>query len=373
MIDQSSVQQILNWGKSSSSKIPVCIGCDIGGSGIRVRISSLIDGKKSLDLPHAKAKSTADLLSILNRVKKATAGTAIEFKGASMAIAGPIQKDRVILTNWPGPIAERTLRISDLPKEVFPVGRTAMLNDLEAGAYGIVAAKEMKILDDHFEQMWVHRAPKGPIVSDTRTAVLALGSGLGVGLIVNSPMLSRPLVLPTELGHLQIPIVGRNHHNYKYEKGVFNFISDHYYKGMDTIEFEDIASGRGLALSYQYICKKNTGKLLPLESLEGGAIAAAAKNGEKNAKEAMLLNHKILLRASKAVATSLSCNSVVLALDNQVKNNYIMHESSKELEDEFYQFIRPDWMNGIRVYTQTKVLNFNLLGTDYMAHMLANK
>ena len=363
----------LLWNKSTSAKIPVCIGCDVGGSGIRVRISSFIDNKKTIDLPHAKAKSTSDLLGILNKIKKATDKTPIEFKGASMAIAGPIQKDRVILTNWPGPISQRTLKISDLPKEVFPVGKCALLNDLEAGAYGIVAAKEMKILDGYFEQMWTHRAPKGPIVSDTRTAVLALGSGLGVGLIVNSPMIDRPLVLPTELGHLQIPIVGKKHQNYKYEKKLFNYISDHYYKGMDTLEYEDIASGRGLALSYQYIYHKNTGKMLPLETLEGGEIAAAAKGGDKNAREAMILNIKILLRASKAVATSLSCNSVILALDNQVKNNYIMHENSKELEDEFYQFIRPDWMNGIRVYTQTKVLNFNLLGTDYMAHRFALK
>ena len=78
------------------------------------------------------------------------------------------------------------------------------------------------------------------------------------------------------------------------------------------------------------------------------------------------------MRAAKGIATSLSCDSVVLALDNQVKNAWFVEAIADTLHDEFYHFIRPDWMKGIRVYTQTEVLNFNILGTSYMASKLAH-
>ncbi|KAH0790291.1 Glucokinase 1 [Histomonas meleagridis] len=372
MFSQDLLKTMLSWPKAN--KIPICIGCDVGGSGIRVRISSFLDKSKILDLPHAKAQSTKDLLNIIEELRKSL-DTAIPFecKGASIAVAGPITNDTVVFTNWPGHPSERTLKLTHLPSEIFPPNRSAFLNDLEAGAYGVIAANEAKILEDHFEQMWPEKAPTGPLVSQNRTAVLALGSGLGVGLIINTPLLGKPFVLPTELGHLQIPIVGHNHPDRKYEKQLFKYISDHYYNGTDTIEYEDIASGRGLALSYQYIFKRDTGKTLPLESLNGGDIAALAQKGDAQAKEAMSVQTQILLRCAKAVATSLSCDSVLLALDNQVKNNYLMHEYKDKLCKEFYQFIRPDWMKNIRVYTQTKILNFNLMGTDYMAHALAEK
>lgn len=367
------LKSINNWPRQG--KIPICLGFDVGGSGIRARLSSYLDGSKTIDLPHSKVQCAKDLISSLANLeamlKKSVNG--FESKGASIALAGPINKDTVVLTNWPGSLKDRTLRMKDLPKAIFPEGKTLFLNDLEAGAYGIIAAKNINLLNNYFEQMWPSKAPKGPLVSSSRTAVLALGSGLGVGLIVQPPMLDNPLVVPTELGHLQIPIVGPKHPNYEEESNLFNYISNYYYKGRDTLEYEDVASGRGLCLGYQYIIKRDTGVTIPMEELDGSVIAGKARKGDKQAKEAVKYQLKFLIRASKAVATSLSCDSVLLALDNQVKNNYVMHELSVEFGNEFYQFIRPDWMKGIRLYTQTKLLNFNLLGTDYMAHKLADK
>jgi glucokinase len=103
-------------------------------------------------------------------------------------------------------------------------------------------------------------------------------------------------------------------------------------------------------------------------------IATNAKNGsDKNARLALLWHYKMFLRGAKAIATAMCCDSVVLALDNQVKNSWFVNEISEDLKDEFYDFIRPEWMKGIRVYAQKKILNFNVIGTDYMAHRLANQ
>jgi glucokinase len=54
-----------------------------------------------------------------------------------------------------------------------------------------------------------------------------------------------------------------------------------------------------------------------------------------------------------------------------VKNSWLVNEISDDLKDEFYHFIRRDWMTGIRVYAQDQLLNFNVIGTDYMAHRFA--
>ena len=110
---------------------------------------------------------------------------------------------------------------------------------------------------------------------------------------------------------------------------------------------------------------------IPLDQIEGGEIAQDARRGDRIARQALMIHYKMFLRAAKAVATTLSCDSVLMALDNQVKNIWFVRSAVEELKDEFYTFIRPDWMKNIRVYTQTKVLNFNLLGMDYMARQLA--
>lgn len=128
-------------------------------------------------------------------------------------------------------------------------------NDLEAGAYGVIAADEINILDDHFEQLWTNEVQKGPVVSDSRTAVADLGSGVGAALIVKTLFVKYPLVVPIELGHAQIPTVCANDPGAKEEHELIQHVSEHYYNGSQTPEHEDTASGRGIQLCYQFFQK----------------------------------------------------------------------------------------------------------------------
>ncbi|EAY23514.1 hypothetical protein TVAG_071780 [Trichomonas vaginalis G3] len=200
-----------------------------------------------------------------------------------------------------------------------------------------------------------------------------MGSGLGAALVVRTPLLKNPLVLPTELGHVQIAPNMKEHKNFQEERELIQHISNHYYNGQLDPEYEDICSGRGLPLAYQFYHQKKTGELLPLEQIDAGEVAKKAIAGEEDAHLALKAHYIFYLRAAKAIATSLSCESCVLSLDNQVKNHAFVMKIMKELEEEFYEFIRPDWMNGLRVYSQKAIRNFNILGTDYMAHAIANK
>ena len=373
MFAGNALQPLKDW--SVDGKISFVMGIDIGGSGFRIRLENVHNSEQYVDLPHVKASSTVECVNALKTLIETIHDVAGNFEccAAALAIAGPIKNGVCTLTNWPGDPEARTIRVTDLPSEICPHDKTVFLNDLEAGAYGVIAADEQNIVNDLFEQLWSHKAQKGKIVSESRTAVLAMGSGLGVALILKSAMLDEPLVLPSELGHMQIPVVCKEDPAAKEEYELIQHISNHYYGGKQTPEFEDIASGRGLCLAYQFFVKKNQNKLIPVEDINGGQVAEQARQGDKTAKMALTWHYKIFLRAAKAIATSLTCDSILLALDNQVKNSWFVHAVADQLHDEFYNFIRPDWLDGVRVYAQTKVLNFNLLGTAYMARHVSRK
>lgn len=209
------------------------------------------------------------------------------------------------------------------------------------------------------------------MISEGRTAVMAMGSGLGAAMVLKTSFIARPLVVPTEWGHMQIPLVCKEDPNYAFEQELIQHVSAHYHKGSQCPEFEDIASARGLRVVYQFFKQKYDGEKLDYDSIDAGVVAGKAKEGEKAARDALLWHYLIFMRAAKNMGTSLTCDSIILALDNQVKNAWFVAEVEKQLEEEFYHYIRPDWMTNIRVYAQNEILNFNILGTSYMAHQVA--
>jgi glucokinase len=200
-----------------------------------------------------------------------------------------------------------------------------------------------------------------------------MGSGYGVALIVRTPLLKDALVLPTELGHLQIPPAMAGDPNEAEEHALVQFVSDFYYKGTVAPGFGSIASARGLRLAYQFFYKKATGELIDYDITDAGTIAQQAQSGDPIALQALAWHYKLFIRSAKSIATTLTADSLLLALDNQVQNRWFVLQAAGKLRDEFYNFTRPDWLKGIRVYTQTRLLNFNILGTDYIAHRLASQ
>lgn len=192
-----------------------------------------------------------------------------------------------------------------------------------------------------------------------------------MALILKSQLLRDPLVLGTELGHVQIPAVLEKDPEYADEHSLLQFISDKLYGGVQMPEYEDIASGRGIVVAFEHAVKKAGGEL-PEGARTAADIAKLAKDGNEAAKQAIFLAHKYFVRSAKSIATSLSCDSILLALDNQVKDLKLVLEYAEKLNTEFHTWLRPSWVEGVRVYTQKESLNFNILGTDYMAHRLAN-
>ena len=77
---------------------------------------------------------------------------------AAIDAAGPISRlsdgtQQVVITNWSGD-EERTLTTEKLPERLFPKKKTAMLNDLEAGCYGILALDAQGKLGKFFKPLY---------------------------------------------------------------------------------------------------------------------------------------------------------------------------------------------------------------------------
>jgi glucokinase len=161
------LQQLKDW-KKNDDILTICLGVDIGGSGLRIRLSNALDSTNYVDLDHMRAKSTNDVHQILRLVATEIEGVASKFVcvGAALAVAGPISQGRVVLTNWPGDASDRTIVVDELPQSLCPKECTILSNDLEAGAYGVVAASLRGSVDNVFEQMWAEVGPRRPIVSD---------------------------------------------------------------------------------------------------------------------------------------------------------------------------------------------------------------
>ena len=88
----------------------------------------------------------------------------------------------------------------------------------------------------------------------------------------------------------------------------------------------------------------------------------AKEEGDETAKRAIFLQYQYLFREAKLMSVVLGCESLVLALDDAVKNNWLIHEFADKFKYEFYDYIRPEWMKEVRIYAQKKARDLNILG-----------
>lgn len=144
----------------------------------------------------------------------------------------------------PGPIIDNTCETSNLPwtrveageiSQRFRVPQVALLNDLEATAYAIAALQpsELALLSNTSEA-----EPGRP------RAVIAAGTGLGVGLIVQEGTRWRPLA--SEGGH--VDFAPRN----ELEIDLLRFLQRRH----EHVSVERILSGPGIVTLYEFFCER---------------------------------------------------------------------------------------------------------------------
>jgi glucokinase len=203
---------------------------DIGGTNTRL---ALVDvGKGPFKFLAEQTFSSREEPSLESALRKFLANQVPPIKGAAFGIAGAVRQGRCEATNLPWMIDSRELaRGLALP-------RVGLINDWEAGAYGIDA------LEDHdFEIL----NPGTPDAQGNR-AVISAGTGLGeVGLFWDGRE-HRPFA--SEGGHADF--APRNH----LEMGLL----DHLLKRHPRVSAERVICGQGLLNIYQFLRDQRQGE-----------------------------------------------------------------------------------------------------------------
>jgi len=244
---------------------------------------------------------------------------------------------------------------------LFPKN-TVFINDLASACEGIAALNSVGLLKQFFQPLWSSASHDPVELQPVNYLVLAMGTGLGCGLLVAKD--GSHEVLSLETGHTFITPLGNSHPNKEEEQNLFNFLSNKLYQNKFSPEWEDICSGRGLGYCYEFVTKDVHGA----EKLNAGQIVAkAVRDKDPNAIKAVSIHYKYLFRAAQNQCVGFIAKGVFLAGDNQVANDQFVSHHIPTFKDEFMNHSKANWLENVPVYRQIKGYNLNLHGTVHVA------
>jgi len=356
--NQDTLAKLASWKGEK-----IYVGVDIGATNTRISVAKDIK-EGAYELYKFKCDNTKVILDNFALVSEKLAEFKVTIAAAALDAAGPITtlpdgSQQVIITNWIGD-KERTLTTKDLPTSLFPAGKSAMLNDLEAGCYGILALDAQNKLGDYFKPLFpttgetTKLAPKNYMV-------LAMGTGLGVGCLFYHG--GKHIIFPMEVGHCLVTTYGSKYEETKVDKELFKYISSMLYRNEHLAEFEDICSGRGLEWTYQFFTRDVENK----PKLNAEQISAGAMNGDKLAEKAMFYHYKMLIRAAQNASIATNSKGVILSGDNQVHNKDFVFSHSEDLKKNFLHHPKISWIKDSPVLAQTEFINTMIIGCIYKA------
>jgi glucokinase len=130
--------------------------------------------------------AVADYPQFTDAVGAFLAEQGVPLAGAVLAVAGPVESGRVVMTNSPWVIDAAELR------EVLGVAAVGVINDFEATAWSLAALEP-----SHVAAVGAGRAVAG-------APMVVLGPGSGLGLASHVPRADAPVVIATEGGHVTL-------------------------------------------------------------------------------------------------------------------------------------------------------------------------
>lgn len=201
-----------------------------GDVGATKTILALADptGNGDFEIVRERKFESADYEGLEAVVREFAAGPE-RIEAASLGLACPIVGDSCEMTNLGWRVERAALRAA------LGIDRVEILNDLEATAYGIEALAPEQI-----------ETIQEGVVRGKTSALLAAGSGLGAAILTHVD--DRPLVLPTEGGH--VDYAPRNDDEWA--------LLEHLREEHERVSFERIVSGPGLHAIYRFL--RDTGR-----------------------------------------------------------------------------------------------------------------
>jgi len=193
--------------------------------------------------------------------------------------------------------------------------------------------------------------------------VVAVGTGLGIALIISLRPSTTFQVLPMEFGHTLISSSAKNSKNYEEDLELEEFISKKIYGGNHLPEYEDLVSGRGLGYIYEFVVRNSEDR----KKLKAEEIVKKAEEGCENCIKAVSFHFRYLMKCLKDLSVGLLAEGIFLAGSNQVSNNTIFENYMSEWSLEYLSHPKHSWIQEVEWYTQMEDFNINLHGALFVA------
>src|SRR5262249_19555561 len=154
---------------------------DIGATNARFALL-----RRGREIGPVRTLPVADYPQFTDAVAAFLASEGVSLAGAVLAVAGPIEHGRVVMTNCPWGIDAAALG------RVLGVADVRVINDFEATAWSLAALEPS------------HVAPVGAGRAVAGAPMVVLGPGSGLGLACHVPGAEAPVVIATEGGHVTL-------------------------------------------------------------------------------------------------------------------------------------------------------------------------
>jgi len=283
------------------------IAFDVGGTNTRARVAVVAGvGEPLLAVPDITrcVASARELREFVSQVA-ATAGRLGTVTAAVVAVAGPVVGERIRLTNWP---SDTAITLDELEAAGLPSGRTQLINDAVAGAWG--AGARLSSAGPAGGTHPLNTVPGGAAaLREGNIVYVAPGTGLGEAVLVRHGLGPHDAtVVAGEFQHTQIPCF----------EGETGRVVDALAVALGRApDWEDLVSGRGLVRTYYALCAIAAAEPLVItgdDAKRAGGIADAARAGtDAQALAASNVFYRVLGRFAQTLALAfLPCAAVVI-------------------------------------------------------------
>lgn len=349
------------------------IGVDIGATNTRVSLATL-HGQEILPLCRFVSSSTRHQLPLFESLQrelepllkgKAAIGAAIAGAGRILQLGSVLD-----ITNFKGGPEHRILARAELPQLLFPQHSTVFLNDLQAASYGVLSIAEEGSLTDYFSKLW---GPSFDVQKRGHYLIVAPGTGLGASALLWIPELNNYIAMPLEGGHTLVPSSGPASSEVAAEQRMLDWIANKCWAGKTTVEFEDLVCGQGVVNIFEYLCSVDRAPF-PAECTAQTVVDRVfAASPDPLAVQALYLHYRYMSRFSASLTILTQVAAVFWCGSNQVINDSFIRARATDLERDWFEHSKAEWLREVPVLGQVKDVNVNILGTILIARRQSAK
>lgn len=275
--------------KASWSSGPIYVVCDLGGTNARIGFAQSTQHEHGLQVTYVRFKVTKKdvrqlvefFAEVLTELKAKLPNHGASFfpriTSGAVCVPGPVTNSKVA-----GPFnnLKGVANLADYPTELFPPGRSALLNDLEAGGYGVLALSNVGLLERYFKVMWkgsqwdalAEGKAAGTTIGKGRCMIAAPGTGLGSSLIHYIGVSNSYVVLPLEAGCTSMAWCTNHDGDYAKALAAFEAARRPAITPAVAPHWESATNGSALQFNYAY-------------ELDGAATSTTSPNFGKSAPQ----------------------------------------------------------------------------------------